>query len=175
MPRQIAILGLVLIMGAFTWHRVILLNYYQSINRDIAEFEKVGEFIKPQSILYPIDCSDSWFQPHFHCYLGVDKVLIDLANPQLNGPMPLLWNSEKMPRVLIGEFTQNQSGGYWDGGNINLTPVLSDYILIWKPQYLETNPNAEALLDKVSPYYYNQIALSESGDVVLYRLNNQNE
>ncbi len=172
-PKIIMMIGLILIMGAFAWHRIIIFQFYQPINKDIADIENAGKFVKPKTIVYPIYCSESWFQQHFHCYLGVDKPLIDLNNPQANGPMPLIWNYTKMPNILLGKLNQTQAGVRWVSGNKYLPPVSADYVFIWKPQRKEAIEGVTLLLDKLNPYY-NQGFISKNGNSLLLQLISDN-
>jgi len=168
-PRIIMIAGLVLLFAAFTWHRMVIFKYYKNLNREIAVLEEAGKFIKPQSVLYPVNCSDNWLQTHFHCYLGVDKPVVDLRMPQANPEMPLIWNHSMMPGVLLGELNQEQTGSHWVSGNKSLTPVPADYIFVWKSQRMEVEEGVMPLLDKVSPFYSVSYR-SEDGTALLLQL-----
>jgi hypothetical protein len=172
-PKSITLISLILIIGAFTWHRTIIYQYYYKINKDITVVENAGKFIKPQTILYPVYCSESWVHPHFHCYLGVDKPLVNLGNPQTYGQMPLMWNNKNMPNILLGKLDQKQSGVYWASGNNYFPPVSADYIFIWRRQCKEDLEEVTTLLNKIEPYY-SQTFRSSNDNVLLYNLKNQN-
>ena len=170
-PKIIVIIGLSLILGAFTWHRFLIYQHYKHLNKEIAELEDAGQFIKPQTILFPINCSNNWTQLHFHCYLGVDKPLVNLKNPQATGQMPLMWNYAKMPNVLLGEMDQTLSGVKWVYGNTLLPPVSAEYIIIWKPLNIEAIEGIPSLINKINPYY-TQTFLSKKSSALLLQINN---
>jgi hypothetical protein len=167
--RIIIITALVLLFGTFTWHRMVIFKYYKNLNREIAVLEQAGEFIEPQSVLYPVNCSDNWLQTHFHCYLGVDKPIVDLRMPQANPEMPLIWNHASMPGVLLGELNQEQTWSHWVAGNKSLIPVPADYIFVWKSQRMEVEEGVIPLLEKVGPFY-TRTYRSEDGTALLLEL-----
>lgn len=169
-PRIIMISAIVLILASFSWHRVVIFKYYKGLNNEIAAMEQAGEHIQPGSVIYPVNCSDNWLHNHFHCYLGVDKPIVDMRMPQASPEMPVIWNFEKMPGVLLGELNQEQAGANWIRGNTTLEPVPADYFFIWKAQRMEEEPGVIPLLEKISPFYSPEYRTSD-GSVLLYKEN----
>jgi hypothetical protein len=102
--------------------------------------------------------------------LGIDKSVVDLRMPQANPEMPLNWNFEEMPGVLLGNLNQEQSGANWVSGNDNLDPVPADYFFIWKASRMEAEPDVLKLREKISPYY-SEAYRSPDGSALLYRVN----
>jgi len=170
-PKKVIIIALFVIFAAFTWHRVIIYRFHKNLNTEIADLEDAGKFIKPQSIIFPLNCSENWLQPHFHCYLGVDKPIIDVWNPQANGIMPLIWNYEKMPDIILGELNKQAFGAHWVSGNDKLTPVPADYIFIWRSQKMDKDEGVTSMYEKLIPYY-EQTFRSENGNALLLQLEN---
>jgi hypothetical protein len=169
-PRLITIAGIVVVLVSFTWHRAVSYKFYREMNREIAVLDETRQHIEPQSVLFPVNCSDNWIQNHFHCYLGIDKPIVDMRMPQANPEMPLNWNFDEMPGVLLGNLNQEQSGANWVSGNDNLDPVPADYFFIWKASRMEAEPDVLELLEKISPYY-SESYRSPDGNALLYRVN----
>lgn len=169
-PKLIILVGIGIFLTSMIWHRQAVNKFYTWLNFEISEIQTAGKMIEPNSIIFPVNCSDNWVHLHFHCYLGVDKPLIDLRNPQANGPFSLVWNYYKMPNMLLGELDQKQADVYWPYGN-NYEPVKKiDYVFFWKAGQMDKLEGAEELLNNIKPYY-TEIYRSNNGNILLYRVN----
>ncbi len=152
-PKKLVWISLLIILCAFTWHRIIVFRFYKNLNYEIVDLEVTGKSIKPNSIIFPVNCSENWLQLHFHCYLGVDKPIVDVRNPQALASMPLEWNLETMPDIILGDMDQQQLGAHWIAGNKSIGKVPADYIFIWRSQRLESEEGAISMLTKIDPFY----------------------
>jgi hypothetical protein len=89
-------------------HFGLLIKQYtvaiKSLNIDAINFCNTSNYIEPNSIVLPIDLSDSWLENHFSNYLGIDKPMIILENYEARiGWFPLKWNLDKMPDLYLGD------------------------------------------------------------------------
>ena len=72
-------------------------------NAVAADCRETASFIKPNSIVAPVNLSDHWVRGHFSNYLGIDKPLIILENYEAAMDyFPLMWNTEKIPHLQAG-------------------------------------------------------------------------
>lgn len=169
LSRSLVYIALTLIFCAFSWHRYIMFDYYKELNKLIDNIESADSYIPPNSIVYPINCTENWLEGHFHCYLGVDKPIIDLRNPQAGGQMPVVWNFKKMPNVLLGKQELETVGISWLEDVKNRKDIPVDYIFVLKPKMLYHYPDAEKLLNDLS-IYYSEIYRTSNGTVLLSAL-----
>lgn len=64
---------------------------------------KAADFIKPNSVVAPLNLTGFWFEAHFSNYLGSDKPMIILENYEATmNYFPLLWNMPKLPNFHLG-------------------------------------------------------------------------
>lgn len=171
-PAIISVVAMVLVLISFSWHRIIVLDYYKSLDKDIAVIKKAEENMAPGTIMYPVNCTDNWVQGHFLCYIGVDKPVVNILNPQGTGAMPLVWNHDKMPDFLVGAFAQSALDTLWAYGNPQLDPMPADYVFVWRPLLIGTRKGIPELLDKIDPYY-DEIYRSGNMHVLLLGLNRE--
>ena len=94
----------VLVILVFHIKRVRHLDPVIDSNNAIAmDCEETAKYIKPYSIVAPVNLRDHWSRENFFNYLGMDKPLIILENYEATMDyFPLLWNTEKFPDIQAG-------------------------------------------------------------------------
>ena len=92
-----------LLILVFHIKRVRHLDPVIDSNNAIAmDCEEIAKFIKPNSIVAPVNLRDHWTRENFFNYLGMDKPLIILENYEATMDyFPLRWNHEKFPDIQI--------------------------------------------------------------------------
>jgi len=125
--KSLSVLGVVVIS-------LLLVNYYarvlNGLNRDAKAIIEASWQIEENSVVLPVNLSDHWLQNHFSNYLGIDKPMIILENYEASsGGFPLVWNSNEMPRLLLGTLAPNKSCMNWISGNGK--PYVIDYLFVW--------------------------------------------
>ncbi|MEI6852491.1 MAG: hypothetical protein WCL06_06590 [Bacteroidota bacterium] len=76
----------------------------KELNQAASQCYKASEFIRPNSTVFPVNCSGNWLYGHFDKYLGIDKPLVLLDNNECNqNYFPLRWNANKIPQVFVDE------------------------------------------------------------------------
>jgi hypothetical protein len=153
LPRSINYAGLALIFFAFTWHRMVTVKYYKELNVVIKDIIITEPFLKPNTIFFPVNCTENWLETHFHCYLGVDKPLVNIRNLQANGQMPVVWKFKKMPNILLGDKDLQTVGISWLEDETNPKDVTADYIYILKPNRADKVEYAGELIRSLEPDY----------------------
>jgi hypothetical protein len=169
LPYWIVLVTLGILFSAFIWHRNICLYFYSEDNKAIAQIELAGKHIQPNTIIFPLNCSENWSHLHFDCYLGVDKPLVNIRNPQTAGQMPLIWNYTKMPAFLIGKFNQWDLGTEWAKANNKLEPRPADYVFFWRPQLIQNVGGGPEFLEKAK-LYYTEIYRPENNNTLILAL-----
>ena len=79
-----------------------------------------SDYIKEKSTVFSVNYSDSWLEPHFSNYLGVNKNVVNLDNYEaVLGWFPLKWKDEKHISVS------------WEANSSNKQNSLPDYIFMY--------------------------------------------
>ncbi|MCD4735922.1 MAG: hypothetical protein K8R53_07755 [Bacteroidales bacterium] len=166
-PSWIVFLSTILVVISIYRHHTSLRNTYISLNENINEIREMEPFIEDNTIVLPLNYSDYWVHKHFLCYLGIDKPIINLGNPQCAGQFPVVWNYEKKPDVFVGlnEINVNSLKRYKYGDK----PIyFADYVAIWgQTGFLNDRSNQE--LRKNIFKFYEKVYTSSSDHAVLYR------
>ena len=90
------------------------------LDRVAQDCNNASIYIKPNSIVLPVNCSDDWKHYHFSNYSGVDKPLVILDNYEcMVGYFPLKWNENQIPNLVFGNWHHNEPGKYHWVGNYN--------------------------------------------------------
>lgn len=91
--------------------RVRFLDETIEIHSKIAvNCDKAGSYIKPNSIVLPIDLSHFWFESHFSNYLGIDKPMVILENYEATmNYFPLFWDTKKLPDFQAGGISVSEN------------------------------------------------------------------
>ncbi|MEI6455111.1 MAG: hypothetical protein WCO93_02385 [bacterium] len=84
-----------------------LLMLYQPVIRDYSKIaiscNKASEFIQPNSLILPLNCSENWFTSHFLDYVAIDKPILLVYNYESEtGYFPVTWNDKRRPGFFIG-------------------------------------------------------------------------
>jgi hypothetical protein len=84
--------------------RVHYLDSIIEIHNKIAiNCNKAERFIKPNSVIAPVNLTNNWFVAHFPNYLGIDKPMVILENYEAAmNYFPLLWKTKSLPNLEIG-------------------------------------------------------------------------
>jgi len=102
-----------------------------NLDKDAKTIYSAGAFVKENSIVLPVNVTDHWIEPHFSNYLGVDKPLIILENYEASvGWFPIKWNSEKLPKILLGD-KNSVNGIGWISNNESQTTRQIDYVIVY--------------------------------------------
>lgn len=142
------------------------IRYYDSV-LDIYDpiaihCNEAADFIKPNSVVAPLNLTGFWFEAHFSNYLGSDKPMIILDNYEATmNYFPLLWNMPKLPNFQLGSErvsdcslfpwtpsnTQNEKKqvdyvfalGNWDSTNVDhlktMELISTSFIQIYKNEH----------------------------------------
>jgi hypothetical protein len=166
--------GKAIVVMVITLHFVLLFKHYKGtirhLSKDAREIEFAGNFIKPGSIVLPVNISDNWLGIHFSNYLGVNKPMIILENYEASiGWFPTKWNYEKMPQIVLGDKI-SIDGFHWVNTMNNASKKQIDYIFLYgnMSKIAETN---HVELQKVLASDFSLVHSSLSRNVNLFKRN----
>ena len=76
-------------------------------SRIAATCNKAADFIEPNSLVLPINCSDNWFTSHFLDYVAIDKPILFVYNYEAEtGYFPVVWNDNRRPGFFTGNLAK---------------------------------------------------------------------
>jgi len=170
-PRWLSIVVAIMFISITIKQRVVQYEILSSLDNNVVELKELDDYIDENSSFITLGTSGNWVHLHFHCYLGIDKSLVDLQSPQCAGQFPVVWNSDKIPPTHIGlkninEFKNNYLG--LTSTNYNEKIQIVDYILINKPGNFskeETNKPIINVLQK----YYTKLSVTSKKNYALYK------
>jgi hypothetical protein len=140
----------------------------QFTNDQIKKFEEPIKRIKPNSLVMQAFFGNHylWQGQHYVDYVGATNSIVVLDNYEAEqGHFPVLWNDSKLPQILLGDITEQNSCLLWRTGGENMPKKKADYFIIhgeqsWNECYVNTLKD----LDKAYSMIYKQ------KDVRLYKL-----
>ncbi|MFW5657133.1 MAG: hypothetical protein ACOC0C_05900 [Bacteroidota bacterium] len=133
------------------------------------DVQALEQYIEPNSILYPYRVSSHWVDLHFINYLGIDKPIINLGNPQCGGQFPVVWNYEHIPILMVGtrNVTDNYARNHSRSNNHEIRHV--DYVAVYRWgefNKAEGHEEFKAILEE----YYELQQVSPKGHAALFKL-----
>jgi hypothetical protein len=122
--------------------------------------------IEPNTVVYPVRVSRNWIDTHFPLYLGVDKPVVHLGNPQVYGLLPIVWNQSNLPQLKVGDLDVSDSHGRHITPDRDVYQV--DYVIIYRyNEYLVSDQEFE--ITPMLQQYYDLVEISPLGAAALYR------
>lgn len=158
----------ILIVAVFAFTRNFHVRCYRDYDKRIAEIQEVEKQIEPNSLVYHSMIQKDWMDKHFPLYIGVDKPMVNFRNPQCWGHFPVIWKSENVPDVMLGDrnILPRKNRIKLDKPEIKRIA----YYIIYNTQAIENSneyDDLKALLEKD----YTKCYTSSKGLVDLYKLN----
>lgn len=120
-------------------------SHRKHLDRIAQELIFLESFMGENSTFTALNYFPQWNNTHHHLYVGTNKALVNLKNPQCKGQFPVVWNYEELPLMLLGKYKTGQIGTHWYSGNAD-NPKLEiiDYLIIYAhKEYLTKDKNTE--------------------------------
>jgi hypothetical protein len=169
LPKKLSAWLAVIVIAAFIHQanfRVKTLSSMAVIGRDV---HKLEQYIEPNSVLYPVQVSSHWFDGHFNNYLGINKPIINLGNPQCGGQFPVVWNFNNLPVLMVGHRNVTNQWNRDHGRSSNHEIVNVDYVAVYRwGEFNQREGNEE--LKNILDEYYELIRVSPREYAALFRL-----
>jgi hypothetical protein len=169
LPAKISGWLMLLVMLFFLQQSTLRYKIMWQLSEFAREIHTIEEHIVPNSIVYPVRISVNWLDGHFLNYLGVDKPIINLGNPQCAGQFPVVWNYENMPKLMVGTLdVTNQSGR---NHSISKSDVVRqvDYVAIYRWGEFQASDKHDEIKGIIDQYYELE-AISPQKNVALFRV-----
>lgn len=150
----------------FTMHAPVI----KDLDRVASEIVESSEYISPNSVVLPVNCSSNWLMLHFTDYDGLKKTVINTDDYESNvGWFPLIWNKAMpnfslhgktaIPNALITFNTQQKATR-----EIDYIFVFGD--ISWVMQHKEYEELKEDIKNYCKPVF-----VSQDGFIHLYSVN----
>ncbi|MFW5657132.1 MAG: hypothetical protein ACOC0C_05895 [Bacteroidota bacterium] len=149
-----------------THYRVKALSSLSRLGREVKTLE---QYIEPNSILYPYRVSSNWVDMHFINYLGVNKPIINLGNPQCGGQFPVVWNHEKIPVLMVGDLNVTNQFNRLHNRSNNHEIKQVDYVAVFHWEDFSREEGHEEL-KTILEESYQLVQVSPKGNAALFRL-----
>ncbi|MFW5757719.1 MAG: hypothetical protein ACOCYO_03460, partial [Bacteroidota bacterium] len=148
-------------------------TFRQVIQRELAEYSvdihTLEQYIEPNSILYPVSKSSNWIDLHFLNYLGVERPIINLGNPQCQGQFPVVWNYKSRPKLMVGNIDVSNFWAVNFTGNENSKVVNVEYVAVYRWGEFQNSEGHAEIKDQLTQHY-ELVKLSPAENAALFRL-----
>ncbi len=173
-PKWFGVISAILFVTITINNRSINYNNLSLLERNIIDLKTLDKHIDDDSVIVTIGKSKNWAKRHFPFYLGVDKSVVFLTNPQLGGQFPVIWNLEEIPPVFLGNKNINKYEisnfhGITGDNYIDHKIRFADYALIIEPNEYFKNGLNKTLINTLEKYYV-KVAKVRS-NYALYKFN----
>ncbi|MBX3165335.1 MAG: hypothetical protein KF900_12745 [Bacteroidetes bacterium] len=141
-----------------------------SLNQSAEEIIQAASAIEANSSVIAFNCSKNWLHVHFAEYIGVEKPLVLVYNPEvILGWFPLEWNEAEKPNYMFNH-RLDIPGVLWqtNGKGAIKKP---DYVFLFGET--ENFKSTADYTDEVKPNY-SLVYKTESGFIEVYALNKIN-
>ncbi len=166
-PRILQLLAVLILIGTTTSARLIHHYYLSRLDVEITELKEINDFIEEGSTVVSINTTNNWIHHHTQLYVGNDKSIVHLNNPQCAGQFPIVWNEKKLPMCFTGEKAFNPPGAVLVSGQERRTEQV-DYITVFYYKRLwekESYQEWQEILNK----YYELVTVSSQDRAALYQ------
>lgn len=141
------------------------------LNQSAGEIIKGASVIKPNSDVIVFNRSKDWLHLHYAEYIGVEKPLLLLYNPEaVLGWFPLIWNESERPNYIFNNQSEI-SGSLWKTNGSSVSAKKPDYVFLFGE--IEDFKNTSDYTDEVT-LNYSLVYKSQPEFVEVYALNKTN-
>jgi len=177
-PRWLSLVFAILFIAITVKQRVVHFQFLSALDKEIVVLKELDDSIDENSTIVSLGNSDNWIELHFCYYLGVDKPIAFLYNPQCEGQFPMVWNYQRVPPQHLGlKMIYDYEGPHIGVSGIdylNRKMAFVDYVLIvWPSTYFKDDKNQPII--KVLEKFYTKHFVSSNNRYELYKFKAQNE
>jgi hypothetical protein len=101
LPNRLKKISLLIVIIAMSFHIKSKNKIFDRSAIYVNGIVKLEDLIPANATLYSINLSNSYTQVHYASYLGINKAIISLNPPQLNGAFPVIWRNRVRPIVSL--------------------------------------------------------------------------
>ncbi len=169
LPKNLSLALAALLVVAFIYQA----SYRTKVHKDLARYTRdvhtIEKHIEPNSIVYPVRVSSHWIDLHFLNYLGVGKPIINLGNPQSGGQFPVVWNYERIPKLMVGNMDVTNQYARDHSRSKNQEVVNVEYVAVYRWGEFQASEGHTEIKDQLAQFY-EMVKLSPAQHVALFRL-----
>jgi len=151
----------------FTQHWPVI----KQLDSTAQEIVDASKYIKPNSIVLPIECTGNWCMEHFIDYTGIDEPFINPTNYEANtGWFPITWKNGVVDTAFINKEYRIPHTLIWNEPSMGLNREI-DYIFVLgdmnkvRTEYLPLSSNIK---NKCSLTYFSNDSL-----IHIYKVNHK--
>lgn len=169
-PPAISLVLAVIIVVLSIQQKRVQYQFQYTLNAKALEILSLDEHIQENSTLLPLNYSENWAELHYGCYLGMDKGVVNLKNPQCMGQFPVVWNYDSIPWNYIWTMEDINSLKSFvpQDKTRRIRPI--DYIVIWRADLFKKSEDSAKIMKYINAFY-TETATSPSGMAALYKFN----
>ncbi len=150
-------------------------KHFRDFNKEIKDFYTVVDHIEENSVVYPMNIETNWLTHHYRFYLGIDKLLIIISNPQTTGSFPVVWSDNNLPVFMLGPGERDFVGAtiYHREDKPAIRPKrIVDYAVVYGiGEFLTKEVHADN--KRLVETFYEKIFTSPKGISVVYRFKHE--
>ncbi len=157
------------IVSVFIYTRQLHIQNYKYHQLVINEVKEIEEQIPENSLVYHTIESMNWMDKHFPLYVGTDKSMVNVRNPQCWGHFPVVWNFMETPQLVMGNTYKTPISKGLKSQNTAIDTI--SYQIIYNQKAFWSSSayqERQALLKN----YYEPVYISSKELVALYRIRN---
>lgn len=137
LPRWIELLAGLFFIGIFVEHQFRMGPVRSRTSVNVHDMHGIMDKMEPNSVFLPINAGDFWMEEFITSYIGSDKLMIALRNPQAYGPFPVMFNYKEMPYTVFGGHDRGDIPMFYRSGPKTNEVKEIDYVVIYKPGKFE--------------------------------------
>ncbi len=167
-PLPISLILAGVIIFAVIYKQTLMPGFYKPQVFMINQLQELDPHLEKGSTIYTLRESDNWLHLHFGLYVGLEKDLVNLNNPQCYGPFPLIWNEDRVPVVMAGEMQVGLPGlGKPERPGRREIP-LEQVVIFYHDRFLQSESNSAWI--KILEDNYQLVHTSSYNDAALYKI-----
>lgn len=136
-PSWLELLSAVFFLTMFTWHQFRMGQLRTDFSLRARDMHKISEFMEPNTVFLPINGGSVWVNQYIMNYVGSEKQLMNVLNPQAYGPFPVVYDYYTMPYTTFGGHSQNDISFYFRSGPYGNAERPIDYVVVYRDNRLQ--------------------------------------
>lgn len=136
-PAWMELLCAFFFLVVFTEHQFRMGPTRSKLSVDAHDMYKITDYMEPNSVFLPINGGSTWINEFVMNYIGSEKQMINVLNPQAYGPFPIVWDYKNMPFTSFGGHAESEIGYSYRTGPHGRLEQEIDYVVIYRNQLHE--------------------------------------
>lgn len=169
LSKKISFILAMIVILAFIQQSMLRYRMVRDLIANSKDVYSLQEFAEPNAVIFPYRVSSHWLDLHYPMYVGVDKPVIHLGNPQVYGAAHLIWNNPQLPVLKVGNLDVSNHHGRIVENDGSRDEYIVDYVIVYRyNEFRESEDHNE--FKEVLEHYYELLKISPLGTAALYNL-----